>query len=97
MEPDYNPSSEEQAIDRLHRIGQLRDVHVHKFFIKGISRFLATWRNLIFYLCTVIHASSGNVAEEWHSRFICIMRFDTCFVVIWLMRPELLKLCCRIL
>lgn len=40
MEPDFNPSSEEQATDRLHRIGQLRDVHIHKFFIKGTRQEL---------------------------------------------------------
>ena len=35
VEPDYNPSAEEQAMDRCHRIGQTKDVHIHKFFIKG--------------------------------------------------------------
>ena len=63
MEPDYNPSSEEQATDRLHRIGQLRDVHVHKLFIKGIvSRFFAVFHKA--HLSTLKHATPDSEVEE---------------------------------
>jgi len=31
----YNPSQEDQAIDRAHRIGQTRPVHVTRITIKG--------------------------------------------------------------
>lgn len=31
----WNPSVEEQAIDRVHRIGQTRDIHVTRFKMKG--------------------------------------------------------------
>lgn len=31
----WNPTVEEQAIDRAHRIGQTRDVHVTRIIIKG--------------------------------------------------------------
>lgn len=35
LDPWWNPSAEEQAIDRVHRIGQKRPVHVKKFVIQG--------------------------------------------------------------
>lgn len=34
LDPWWNPSAEEQAIDRVHRIGQKRPVHVKKFVIR---------------------------------------------------------------
>ncbi|KAF9172159.1 hypothetical protein BGX21_005823 [Mortierella sp. AD011] len=33
MDPWWNPSLENQAIDRVHRIGQTKDVHVHRLCI----------------------------------------------------------------
>jgi len=35
MDPWWNPAAEEQAIDRVHRIGQTRPVVVTRFVIKG--------------------------------------------------------------
>ena len=31
----WNPTTEDQAIDRAHRIGQTRDVHVSRFTVKN--------------------------------------------------------------
>lgn len=31
----WNPALENQAIDRVHRIGQTKDVEVHRIFIKN--------------------------------------------------------------
>lgn len=31
MDPWFNPSAEDQAVQRLHRIGQIREVHVYRF------------------------------------------------------------------
>jgi SNF2 family DNA or RNA helicase len=35
MDPWWNPAAEEQAIDRVYRIGQTRDVQVCRLVIKG--------------------------------------------------------------
>lgn len=34
FDPFWNPYIEEQAIDRAHRIGQLRDVHIHRILVE---------------------------------------------------------------
>jgi len=34
FDPFWNPYIEEQAIDRAHRIGQMRPVHVHRILVK---------------------------------------------------------------
>ena len=31
IDPWWNPSTEDQAIDRVHRLGQTRTVHVYRF------------------------------------------------------------------
>ena len=35
MDPWWNPASEDQAIDRVHRLGQTRPVVVTRFIIQG--------------------------------------------------------------
>jgi len=35
LDPWWNPATEDQAIDRVHRLGQCRPVHVVRFIIKG--------------------------------------------------------------
>ena len=35
LDMDWNPAVEEQAADRCHRVGQTRDVFVHKFVCVG--------------------------------------------------------------
>lgn len=35
MDPFWNPYVEDQAMDRAHRIGQTREVHVHRLFVSG--------------------------------------------------------------
>ena len=34
LDMHWNPALEEQAADRCHRVGQTRDVHIHKFVCK---------------------------------------------------------------
>ncbi|KAI9715837.1 MAG: hypothetical protein M1828_000578 [Chrysothrix sp. TS-e1954] len=33
MEPQYNPAAESQAIERVHRLGQTRDVYIYRFIM----------------------------------------------------------------
>jgi SWI/SNF-related matrix-associated actin-dependent regulator of chromatin subfamily A3 len=35
MEPQWNPMSESQALDRIYRLGQLKDVKTVRFIMKG--------------------------------------------------------------
>ena len=35
MDPWWNPAVEEQAMDRVHRLGQARDVEVVRFAVRG--------------------------------------------------------------
>ena len=34
MEPQYNPAAEAQAVDRVHRLGQKRDVFIARYIMK---------------------------------------------------------------
>jgi SWI/SNF-related matrix-associated actin-dependent regulator of chromatin subfamily A3 len=35
MEPQWNPMSEDQALDRIHRIGQTKEVTTVRYIMKG--------------------------------------------------------------
>jgi len=35
MEPQFNPAAEAQAIDRVHRLGQKREVFTYRFIMEG--------------------------------------------------------------
>ena len=35
MEPQWNPAAEAQAVDRVHRLGQKRDVRTVRFIVEG--------------------------------------------------------------
>lgn len=35
MDPWWNPAAEQQAVDRIHRLGQERDVHVYRLVAEG--------------------------------------------------------------
>ena len=39
FEPAWNPAIEQQAIDRVHRLGQTSDVEVIRYIAKGIFFF----------------------------------------------------------
>ncbi len=51
FEPQYSPFSEKQAIDRVYRIGQRRDVHVHRLYLKfSIEHWMNSikdWKNVV--------------------------------------------------
>jgi SNF2 family DNA or RNA helicase len=35
MEPQFNPQAEAQAVDRVHRLGQKREVTIHRYIMRG--------------------------------------------------------------
>ena len=35
LDPHFNPSQEDQAIDRIHRLGQEREVVAYRFILRG--------------------------------------------------------------
>ena len=35
MEPQYNPAAEAQAVDRVHRLGQKRDVTITRYIMEN--------------------------------------------------------------
>jgi SNF2 family DNA or RNA helicase len=41
FEPAWNPAIEQQAIDRVHRLGQTSDVEVVRYIAKGTFLFMA--------------------------------------------------------
>jgi hypothetical protein len=42
FEPAWNPAIEQQAIDRVHRLGQTSDVQVIRYIAKGYTAFNCT-------------------------------------------------------
>jgi len=34
LDPAWNPATEDQCFDRIHRLGQMEDVEIHKFVMK---------------------------------------------------------------
>src|ERR1700734_186569 len=57
LDPFWNPFIEAQAIDRIHRIGQSKEVLVHRIVIAGTveDRILALQDKVsIFYVCSLI-------------------------------------------
>ena len=37
MEPGWNPMLERQALDRIHRLGQTKDVVSRRYIVRGID------------------------------------------------------------
>lgn len=35
MEPQFNPAAEAQAVERVHRLGQVRDVEIVRYIMRG--------------------------------------------------------------
>ena len=48
MEPQWNPMAEEQALDRVYRIGQTRDVLAIRYIVKDSIEEVRTRRIAIY-------------------------------------------------
>ena len=44
MEPQWNPMAEEQALDRIHRIGQTKPVTTIRYIVRD------TWEEVIYVM-----------------------------------------------
>jgi SNF2 family DNA or RNA helicase len=64
LDPWWNPSIEDQAINRVHRIGQERDVVVNRFIIKNTieNRIMSLQRNKT-QLAQGLGMSDGGIEE----------------------------------
>lgn len=69
MDPWWNPSQESQAIDRVHRIGQTRTVHVTRFVIAdSIEEAMLRLQDSKSEMAVNALGRAGNDADGTHSR-----------------------------
>lgn len=76
--PDWNPSNEIQAIARAHRMGQRRDVHVHRMSLhdnKGEfdtidERITSIQANKRALMASILHEDSALDVGEWDTSMI---------------------------
>jgi hypothetical protein len=47
IEPHWNPMVEEQALNRVHRIGQDRDVVVYRYIVNNSIEEVRPWSHLV--------------------------------------------------
>lgn len=68
VEPHWNPMVEAQAVDRVHRIGQYRNVTITRYIVKdSIEK--------VRYLCSVYTASTKNFSGwMFADMFFCQVR-----------------------
>jgi DNA repair protein RAD5 len=65
MDPWWNESVENQAIDRLHRIGQTREVHVKRFIIKdSVEEKMLDIQRRKSKLVSALTSDNGGVTLE---------------------------------
>ncbi len=79
LDPFWNPYIEEQAIDRAHRIGQLRPVQVHRILVEGTveDRILALQDSKREIISTALDESAGKSVSrlgmnELAYLFVCV-------------------------
>lgn len=64
VEPHWNPMAEAQAVDRVHRIGQTREVEVVRYCVKDSIEEVSQLFPNFFYLrhllcCVVVYSDPG--------------------------------------
>jgi SNF2 family DNA or RNA helicase len=65
MEPSYNPAAEDQAVDRVHRIGQKRPVYVYKMAMEDtVERQILDLQNQKRQVALLMNKESGSTKES---------------------------------
>jgi Ring finger domain/Helicase conserved C-terminal domain len=68
LEPLLNPALESQAVNRIHRIGQLRTTHVHKFAVKGTVEDLIIKAQELKILSPSCHSNPATPSGRGHQK-----------------------------
>ena len=59
LDPWWNPAAEDQAVDRVHRLGQEKDVEIVRFCVQGsVEERICTPFFLSFFLFLLFDSSS---------------------------------------
>ena len=67
MEPHWNPMAEAQAVDRVHRIGQKRDVFIRRYIVE---------RSIESYIQWIQHDKLRLISESFDPKEISQSRID---------------------
>lgn len=77
FEPQYSPFSEKQAIDRVFRIGQRRDVNVYRLYVKFTVEHwmnsIKDWKNVIKRV--QLDGSEENESEAYENRIKMFQKY----------------------
>jgi len=74
MDPWWNPAVEDQAINRIHRIGQEKDVLIKKFIVKDtVEEAVVKLQEGKNYMCKPITFTSKEELRNWQVRELKVM------------------------
>ena len=65
LDPAWNPAAEWQCFDRIHRLGQEKEVTIYKFITKVILIFHAMNVFFIFFLTNIPPATFASVSKDF--------------------------------
>jgi Ring finger domain/Helicase conserved C-terminal domain len=68
LEPLLNPALESQAVNRIHRIGQLRTTHVHKFAVTGTVEALIIKAQELKILAPFSHSNPATPSGRGYQK-----------------------------
>ena len=68
MEPQWNPMLEDQALDRVYRIGQSKEVTTIRYIVKGTSEEVSNLQRLSFQsaVLTLVKSIRHQQTKKWN-------------------------------